>query len=308
MSLASTVGRRMRTSRKGYLAVLALGLAGLGGDCEGDIVQDATFRDWCGDTLCAWTLGKGSISRVPTWDANDLGVSFDQTPTIISQATSENQATCLLFTSVANIDAQAMMTLGVDFNNDGSIESTTTISATQWQKVQAEITAPAAYQGINFIITKGGTGTAVLAEMRIQKTTGCNPANQVEAGTLVLGDACSANADCPTNLVCAGGVCSQCNDTTLLCNAGVMCTTKYPTAPYINLGYPEPALPLQCGPGQRLGTTGAPCVGDDDCASGQCNGAIEVPPGGDAGPCDFNAVDAGASNCSGYEVRGGKCS
>ena len=39
--------------------------ATLGGDCEGDIVQDPTFRDWCGDSLCAWHLDAGHVAQAP---------------------------------------------------------------------------------------------------------------------------------------------------------------------------------------------------------------------------------------------------
>ena len=55
-----TTSWRVR-ARAPLALVAAFGLVTLGGDCDGDIVQDPTFRDWCGDTLCAWHLDAGAV-------------------------------------------------------------------------------------------------------------------------------------------------------------------------------------------------------------------------------------------------------
>ncbi|HEY3818675.1 MAG TPA: hypothetical protein VGL81_15990 [Polyangiaceae bacterium] len=297
--MITTLHLRMRAS----LAVAAaFGLVTLGGDCDGDIVQDPTFRDWCGASLCAWHLDTGTVSPVPTWNADDLGVGFVGSPTQISQATTESSATCILFTSVANIDPAADMTIAVDFNSDGSFESTTAIGATQWQKVQTEITAPAAYQGITFVVRKGGSGTAVLAEMRIQSTTGCTAAPVgIDAGTLMFGEKCADSAECGPGLTCTGVssdmLCSQCSDSAP-CAGGVGCAAR------------SVFLPSQCGPGQGLGKTGDPCLNGSDCASGDCEGATPVALADEAGTCDLDAAlgtDADATNCQWFGDRGGQC-
>jgi hypothetical protein len=292
---------RLRT-RASLALVSAFGLVTLGGDCDGDIVQDPTFRDWCGDTLCAWQLDVGSVEPVPTWDQYDLGVSFVDTPTQISQATTESSATCILFTSVADIDPAADMTLGVDFNSDGSFEFTGQLGSTQWQKVQTEITAPSAYQGITFVLRKGGTGTAILAEMRIQSTTGCTaPPVTIDAGTLQFGEKCADSTECAPGLTCTGvgtdTLCSQCS-TSAPCASGVACTAR------------GVFLPSQCGPGQGLGKTGDPCLDGSDCASGACEGATPVALADEAGTCDLDAAlgtDADPTNCQWYGDRGGQC-
>ena len=49
--------------RTSLLVVLVFGLVTLGGDCEGDLVQDPTFRDWCGSSLCAWHLDAGRVEH-----------------------------------------------------------------------------------------------------------------------------------------------------------------------------------------------------------------------------------------------------
>ncbi|MGH7293847.1 MAG: hypothetical protein ACRELB_02885, partial [Polyangiaceae bacterium] len=244
---------------------------------------------------------------VPTWNQNDLGVSFTETPTQISQATTEAQATCLLFTSVADIDPAADMTLSVDFDSDGTVEYTGPIGATHWQKVQQEITAPAAYQGITFTLRKAGAGTAVLAEMRIQSTSDCSaPPAAIGAGSLVLGEKCGDSSECAAGLTCAAVydgdttdlLCSQCSSSQACPgDAGVACTTR------------SVFLPLQCGPGQGLGQPGDPCLAGSDCASGACDGATPVALGDEAGACDLDGAlgDADPSNCQWYAARGGQC-
>ena len=293
---------RLRGSRASLAVVLAFGLVTLGGDCDGDIVQDPTFRDWCSDSLCAWHLDAGNVEPVPTWNENDLGVGFVAMGTQISQVTTESSATCILFTSVADIDPAADMSIAVDFNSDGSFESTTPLGATQWQKVETEITAPAAYQGITFVLRKGGTGTAVLAEMRIQSSTGCTAAPvAIDAGTLLFGEKCADTSECASGLTCTGApsdlLCSQCSASAPCANAAP-CTAR------------SVFLPSQCGPGQGLGKTADPCLNGSDCVSGACDGATPVPLGDEAGTCDLDAglgADADPTNCQWYGDRGGQC-
>ena len=291
--------RASRTVRRATLLAAALfGVVSLGDDCDGDIVSDPTFRDWCGQSLCSWTTDSGNISQAPTWNADDLGVSFNQTPTQISQVTSESSATCIQFTSVANVDVLAQMVLEVDFNNDGTIDSSTPIAG-NWQQFQTEITAPTGYYGITFHIRKQGTGNAVLAEMRIQSTTGCTAPAPVLTN-LPLGDGCNADSECVSN-VCGGGsyffsnvnpVCSLCSDTQGCSGPGQTCQLG-------RYGFG------QCSPDGHLGVSGANCTTNSDCASNHCDGVVvlgtvgEPDAGTDGGfdsvPCasNFGSPDAG---------------
>jgi hypothetical protein len=287
-------------------ALLLLAAAALGADCEGNVVQDPTFRDWCGDALCDWTLDSGRIQRVPTWNADDFGVSFLDPGTQISQVTSESQATCLLFKTVADIDPAAQMTLLVDFGNDGHIDFQAPLGATDWHEVQAEISAPPQYTGITFHVRKEGTGTAVLAEMQVLSTTGCAPAPPIPVPPVPFGAKCSKDADCLAGLVCSGGACSQCSDDTQ-CPDGAACEVKVLEA-------------RLCGPGQSLGKTGDPCALPDDCASGECTGAdVEslaalfgttdsgCPTAGPQCSLDVALDGGGATACSCFLNHGGTC-
>jgi len=296
---------RLVPSRIAVAAVVLFAGASLGDDCEGDIVQDPTFRDWCGASLCSWKTDFGRIQRVPTWTQEDFGVSFldnGSQGTEISQVTEENQATCILFTSVGNIDPTAEMTVSVDFNNDGSIDYTGTLGSATWQTVQTEITAPPRYQGITFYVKKNGTGTAILAEMAIQSRSGCTAAAP-KIGNLRLGEACSSTAECAPWLVCPAWVdggaqfCGQCTDQ-IPCAGGAACQQR------------SVFLPLQCGPGQGLGPSGGPCLANSDCASGACDGAtpVELLSGDAATPCDLDTIGpSDPMNCSWASALGGTC-
>jgi hypothetical protein len=293
-------------SRATLLVAAAVSLAALGADCEGNVVADPTFRDWCGKGLCAWNLDSGRIQRVPTWNPADFCVSFLDPGTEISQKTQENSAKCLLFKTVADIDPSAQMTLLVDFDNDGTIDFQAPLGATDWHLVQAEISAPPVYKGITFRLKKEGSGTTVLAEMQVLSTTGCTPAPPLVLPPQPLAGPCAKSSDCQTELVCTSGhQCAQCDETTP-CPGGASCTSRVFEA-------------QQCAPGQGLGKSGDPCALPDDCASDACDGtsvqSIAAVFGRlDAGcptaapHCDPDAaLDSGASVCACYLNHGGTC-
>jgi hypothetical protein len=258
------------TPRAALLVVFALAISALGGNCDDEVVKDPTFRDWCGGTLCSWTVAGGDIERVPTWNADDFGVSFVTTGAEISQVTQENAAQCLLFTTVADIDPAAQMTLILDFNNDGTPDFQTPLGATRWHQVQVEITAPLAYNGITFALRKEGTGTAVLAEINVVSTTGCT-APPVAAYPLLLGEPCSALAQCGRGLICTeGGICGECDNSTA-CADGAACQS---------IAFSS----FQCHPGEHLGQPGDPCIVGADCASNECDGAAIGPTGKETSP------------------------
>jgi hypothetical protein len=291
--------------RASLLALAAASLTALGADCDGNVVQDPTFRDWCGDTLCAWKLDSGAIQRVPTWNEDDFGVSFTQMGTEISQVTSENQATCLVFTTTADMDPASDMVILVDFNNDGTIDFKGQLGATDWRQVQTEITAPPKYDGITFHILKQGTGTAVLAEMRVVSASGCTAPPTISP--LFLGEGCTADSQCSSGLICVSGLCSQCDpSSSTTCANGAACGSTILQA-------------NQCGPGQGLGQAGDPCAIDADCQSGSCSGAFiqslaTIFDAGDLGcptgnpPCAPGvALDGGDGACACYLNHGGTC-
>lgn len=312
----------MRRTFRFFLMLLPLATLGAKG-CDGDVVNDPTFRDWCGDKLCAWTLEQGTIQRAPTWHPDDYGVAFTSTPTVISQAVTDTPR-CLEFTTVADVEPSAQMTIGIDFDRDGTIDHEEPIAATGFHPAHTEITAPLFYDGFRVVLTKKGGGKAVLAQMRIQGSKACT-APPVQLHDLPLGATCS-NADpnsCSSG-VCCVGVCSECcpyhdvgqtlPDGGAAMSVEVHCADgkECKEAASGVRGFFLPVVPWQCDPGKGDRPANAECVGGDDCASGVCAGtkghAVRSDPSVDGGlaTCDGAFPDAG-SDCIYDFVTGGRC-
>src|SRR5262245_25445423 len=128
-----------------FQLLLVLGLALTVVGCDVDVLQDPTFRQWCGEKLCSWSLDEGSIRRAPTWHRDDYGVDFVDTPTIISQIVADTSPQCLLFTTVADVDPTAQMTVEIDFNNDGTADYVWAVPSAAWREVKTLVSAPLAY-------------------------------------------------------------------------------------------------------------------------------------------------------------------
>src|SRR5215208_1468020 len=67
--------------------------------CGGGITRDPGFDLWCGESLCAWKLERGTIQRAPTWHLEDAGVELVEPGTAIEQFTpvSSRDGTCIHF-------------------------------------------------------------------------------------------------------------------------------------------------------------------------------------------------------------------
>lgn len=300
------------------LSILTLTLTGgiLVG-CD-DLLKDSTFRLWCGDSLCEWKTEAGTIRKAPTWHQDDVGVEFVDTPTEISQE-STSAATCIQFTTVADVDASAQFTIGVDFNRDGTIDVTQPIAATGFREAKTVVTPPATFDGLRIVLRKNGSGRAVLAQIRAQAV---DPANcSAPAVALVgqsLGTACAGNAECASG-VCCDGACSDCcggptdpgntGRPSVACDDGAACERRSPYAAAASIV----TIPWQCAPGQGQAEPSDACVSDDDCRSGVCEGAVIRGRGPDGQPCiaDVVPVDApglvDGKGCVFTSMSGGLC-
>ena len=308
---ATSRGRLARhATRVTLLALLVLTVVA----CD-DVINDPTFRQWCGDTLCAWTLETGHIKKSPTWTDKDYGVAFLDTPTRISQGVSDSPR-CLKFSTIGDIDISAQLTVSIDFDRDGTEDFTQAVPSAQWTEVETLVTAPKVYSGFTLSIEKKGDGRAVLAQMRVQSSEDCK-APGVLLGKLPIGDRCSntdpSAATCETG-ICCYGVCSECcadKDCHVSGGPGLpdggdagpaaICATQ-PVEPASFF-----ALPGQCGPGDHQHRAGAPCIVDADCLSGACDGAIihgVIVRDEDSGTCSVLGGDAG---CRPQAVVGGHC-
>src|SRR5262245_60748495 len=123
------------------LAFVALAAAVLAAGCDEDLIDDATFRLWCGESLCSWTLEAGHVRQAPTWHRSDHGVELVDTPTTISQ-TLKKSSKCLVFTTIADVEPSAQVTVGLDFTGDGVVDYEQPIAAVGFHEVKTQVTAP----------------------------------------------------------------------------------------------------------------------------------------------------------------------
>ncbi len=306
-TMAKTSSIARHAGRVTFIAILVLGVVA----CD-DVINDPTFRQWCGETLCAWTLEAGHIKKSPTWTDKDYGVAFLDTPTRISQAVTDSPR-CLKFSTIGDIDPSAQLTVSIDFDSDGTVDFMQLVPSAQWTEVETLVTAPKVYSGFTLTIEKKGNGRVVLAQMRVQSSEDCT-APGITLNKLPIGDKCSLTDPsatmCETG-ICCDGVCSECCDDKDCHVSGVpdggdagpaaTCATQpVETAAFL-------ALPGQCGPGDHQHKSGAPCLVDADCKSGTCDGAIihgVILRDEDSGTCNVLGGDAG---CRPKAVAGGHC-
>lgn len=297
-----------RKVRRTSLSVLTLTLAGgLLVGCD-DLLKDSTFRLWCGDDLCEWKTESGSIRKAPTWHQDDVGVEFVDTPTVISQE-STSTASCIEFTSVADVDASAQFTIGIDFNRDGTVEVTQPIAATGFREAKTVVTPPATFDGLRIVLRKNGSGRAVLAQIRARAV---DPSNcSAPAVVLVdqkLGTPCTSDSECRSG-VCFDRACSDCGGE-VACAGGLTCGQR---SPYAKLPSFSSNVPWQCAPGEGLAEPGHECFANDDCKSGVCEGAIIHGQDADGRPCVANVLPDAAPGlddvrgCVFTSVSGGQC-
>lgn len=311
--------------------MLAFASAVLAAGCDRDLIDDATFRLWCGDSLCAWSLDTGRVRRAPTWHKNDHGVELVDTPTRISQSLKET-ARCLKFTTVADVDASAQVTVSIDFNGDGEVDYEQPIAAVGFREVKTEVTAPRTPILPRLFITKKGQGKAVLAQIRLQGNDDCK-APALRLKNRPLGDRCTQGepSECASG-ICCEGLCAECcvnpqfpdwadengrlvqtKPRRFACPDDGVCERR-DVARFHGFLPIEEVVPLQCDPGRRLRPAGAVCLADDDCESNTCEGASSsadwlgdkpVHPRPTCEQADF--PDAGGPDCVFWWVREGRC-
>jgi hypothetical protein len=156
------------------------------------------FVFWCGATPCNWEVDEGSVHKVSTWHRHDYAVSFDGPDrTRISQFRDTRFVGCLHFDVTAKIDKDATLTLGVDFNNDGTIDLSQLQPELPWRNVPFTIPTPTAYQGLRYSLLKQGAGTAQVAHVLVSTLDDCpNFPLQLKAGS-----------PCADESVCESGRC-----------------------------------------------------------------------------------------------------
>jgi hypothetical protein len=264
--------------------------------CNGDVLNDSTFRLWCGDSLCDWKLEQGHVQRAPTWHNDDYGVELVDAPTVISQHSSEGSG-CMEFSAVADVADTAQVKIQVDFDMDGVADFEAPIAETHWKETKTLIHALPWVHDLVFTIRKEGGGRSVLAEIRLQNVNTC--IGQPIPVKAPIGSNCGngGDSDCEGG-VCCLGICSTCCSVAQVehaCPAGRACASTSSELNPIPLGG---VFPDMCDPGAGRGVSGDPCVADADCASHACAGvkrtnSAACADGGTGAACGVIAVVAG---------------
>jgi hypothetical protein len=124
------------------LFIAALGSAGFG-PCGSSVLGNTGFDLWCGEELCAWTVEAGEVERVPTWHDRDYAADLIGDDVVLTQRAEVDSGACggLLFgpppspdqpltlSLLANVESGATITFEVDYDEDGTVEYSQSISA-----------------------------------------------------------------------------------------------------------------------------------------------------------------------------------
>ena len=149
--------------------VLAL-LVACGSEEAKGFAPNPGFERWCDKHPCGWDV-EGDFEQVGTWHPNDYAIELLGDDAVASQLRAEldsKRATCLEFSLMAKISANAHAFLELDFLDDGVIEFSERIPESDWEVRKFTIHTPDWYQGVRFSLRKQGEGKVVLAELNVE--------------------------------------------------------------------------------------------------------------------------------------------
>lgn len=150
---------------------IALGLALLTGACgasdatSGVTIRDPGFDWWCGDVPCAWTIDEGTVRRVATWHERDYGMELVDAPVLLYQDTVLETPTCVGFAFIADVAADAGVTVELDAGADDVLDATLPVPAASWAPTGLSVPGTIPAGPLRYRIHKTGAGRAVLADV-----------------------------------------------------------------------------------------------------------------------------------------------
>jgi hypothetical protein len=286
-------------------------------DC-GQALRDPGYDLWCGDELCAWKVERGEIKRVATWHEGDSGVELVGTDTAIAQLSPLDSAdgqcrdlpdgstkctspddVCLEFSLLANIDEDAVVDLGMDIFNDGSIEHTQRLPIAKWQPLAYKVVVRQPFAGVRFQLAKSGGGVAQLANIGAKLAKNCDGLPVIEPGPAPLGAPCKDASGCQSGIcglsespVPYPGVLGFLQPVTVCvgCDVDHNCTAGASVCGVGDATSPVRAQETVCVPlgGKQLGES---CFWFNECASGYCTGGV-------CSTCKDNSQCSGGEQCA----------
>lgn len=184
---------------------LLLLAAACGADDDEPPDPNPSFDQWCDGGPCGWQVDLGAVQRVSTWHEHDYAVEFEGPGDVqLSQLRPTTSAQCLSFDMVARVDADAHLSLHVDFNDDGVDELSQVAPMLDWKSVPFTIATPSVYDGVRFTLSKTGPGKAVIAQIVISGEDTC-PDFPLR---LEVGSRCEEDFVCKS-LACIDGICQR---------------------------------------------------------------------------------------------------
>jgi len=172
-----------------------------------DVVEDPAFERWCGARLCDWDTDSGQIARSHGGSQREQAVELLGDSSQISQHSSTS-ARCLSFHALVQAEEHSDAHIAVDFNDDGTVEFEHKISSARRGLVEFSLAAPLHYVGARIFVRKLHPGKLVLAQLRVQRTSGCH-SRRVALKELPGGAGCSDHDECSSR-ICSMDVCAEC--------------------------------------------------------------------------------------------------
>ncbi len=262
--------KRARTLGAAAGLLLLPGVLGGWSTCGPSLNVDASFDLWCGESLCFWSVDSGTVRRVSTWHPQDYGVELVGDPAVISQLI-EKRVGCMSFDTLAEVDPNASVFLGLDFEDDGTEEYAAPVPGNDWSAVSYLITPPSWYSKVRFSLRKTGPGRAVLAHIRISEGSDCSAAPLPLSGRPL-------GAGCENSSQCAGGLCApggfpyhNADDLSFAC--GECSADADCSGASCGLEPDQYGLHAACKEAGRH-LLGERCLYDGECSSGICCGQV----------------------------------
>jgi hypothetical protein len=243
--------------------------------CQPGLDQDPSFDLWCGESLCSWRTDSGSLQRVPTWIEDDYGVELTGSDTQISQLVTETGTqtpACLQFEMMTDLEADASVTLSLDFGDDGTIEYQAPVPATNWQSVTFSVTPPTWFPSVRFILHKTGNGKAILADLRVTAGGSCSGA-PLRFDARPLAAPCSSDGECESGR-CGVSIFPYVASDAAIHEACAGCKSDADCSGGEVCGVTIGALGMAAGCTAAGAKLGERCAEDGDCESSVCCGQV----------------------------------
>jgi hypothetical protein len=290
---------------KRRLRLLCL-LAGLVA-CGDNLLRDPSFDLWCGAQLCEPWQATGKVTRTGTWHARDYGVSLADGASL-AQLSEHEAVDCIELELLADVEANAAVSVEMDFQDDGVSEYEELIPESHFARLRYLVNTPDWYERVRFILRKRGKGRAVVAQVRATSSEDCD-GPELRLREQPTGAYCESSRQCASERcvrapmpytelasaepVQAHAVCSACGEDAD-CAVGELCDVEA-------IGDDPARLRAEwacLGPAHK--TLGEWCASGRACASGSCSQALSL---GHAtcGQCEDDADCADAELC-GVEV------